>query len=173
MSIIATIIGIILGVFCFSIWTKYMRRTTNKKAEKINENYFIMKKPISKVVFNTIILILIVAAFALYKQGLIFHDTIIWDILFIIVILMNLFTIQKAINRKIIVEDERITDSKGNIFYFHQFTSCRIINMATILFIDNNPVLKIENDDIGYNVFLKKLKQYNIQIIDMRRKKSI
>ena len=132
-----------------------------------------MKKPVSKVVFNTIILILIVAAFALYKQGLIFHDTIIWDILFIIVILMNLFTIQKAINRKIIVEDERITDSKGNIFYFHQFTSCRIINMATILFIDNNPVLKIENDDIGYNVFLKKLKQYNIQIIDMRRKKSI
>lgn len=173
MSIIATIIGIILGVFCFSIWTKYMKRTTNKKTEKINENYFIMKKPISKVVFNTIILILIVAAFALYKQGLIFHDTIIWDILFIIVILMNLFTIQKAINRKIIVEDERITDSKGNIFYFHQFTSCRIINMATILFIDNNPVLKIENDDIGYNVFLKKLKQYNIQIIDMRRKKSI
>lgn len=173
MSIIATIIGIILGVFCFSIWTKYMKRTTNKKTEKINENYFIMKKPISKVVFNTIILILIVAAFALYKQGLIFHDTIIWDILFIIVILMNLFTIQKSINRKIIVEDERITDSKGNIFYFHQFTSCRIINMATILFIDNNPVLKIENDDIGYNVFLKKLKQYNIQIIDMRRKKSI
>lgn len=173
MSIIATIIGIILGVFCFSIWTKYMKRTTNKKTEKINENYFIMKKPVSKVVFNTIILILIVAAFALYKQGLIFHDTIIWDILFIIVILMNLFTIQKAINRKIIVEDERITDSKGNIFYFHQFTSCRIINMATILFIDNNPVLKIENDDIGYNVFLKKLKQYNIQIIDMRRKKSI
>lgn len=173
MSIIATIIGIILGVFCFSIWTKYMRRTTNKKTEKINENYFIMKKPVSKVVFNTIILILIVAAFALYKQGLIFHDTIIWDILFIIVILMNLFTIQKSINRKIIVEDEKITDSKGNIFYFHQFTSCRIINMATILFIDNNPVLKIENDDIGYNVFLKKLKQYNIQIIDMRRKKSI
>ncbi len=173
MSIIATIIGIILGVFCFSIWTKYMKRTTNKKTEKINENYFIMKKPVSKVVFNTIILILIVAAFAFYKQGLIFHDTIIWDILFIIVILMNLFTIQKAINRKIIVEDERITDSKGNIFYFHQFTSCRIINMATILFIDNNPVLKIENDDIGYNVFLKKLKQYNIQIIDMRRKKSI
>lgn len=173
MSIIATIIGIILGVFCFSIWTKYMRKTTNKKTEKINENYFIMKKPVSKVVFNTIILILIVAAFALYKQGLIFHDTIIWDILFIIVILMNLFTIQKSINRKIIVEDERITDSKGNIFYFHQFTSCRIINMATILFIDNNPVLKIENDDIGYNVFLKKLKQYNIQIIDMRRKKSI
>lgn len=173
MSIIATIIGIILGVFCFSIWTKYMKRTTNKKTEKINENYFIMKKPVSKVVFNTIILILIVAAFALYKQGLIFHDTIIWDILFIIVILMNLFTIQKSINRKIIVEDERITDSKGNIFYFHQFTSCRIINMATILFIDNNPVLKIENDDIGYNVFLKKLKQYNIQIIDMRRKKSI
>lgn len=173
MSIIATIIGIILGVFCFSIWTKYMRRTTNKKTEKINENYFIMKKPVSKVVFNTIILILIVAAFALYKQGLIFHDTIIWDILFIIVILMNLFTIQKSINRKIIVEDERITDSKGNIFYFHQFTSCRIINMATILFIDNDPVLKIENDDIGYNVFLKKLKQYNIQIIDMRSKKSI
>ncbi len=171
MSIIATIIGIFLGMFCFSLWTKYMNKTVNKKTETINnKDYFIMKKPKSKVVFHTAILILIAAGFALYKQGLIFHDSIIWDVLFIFVIIMNLFSVQKAINRKVIIEDERITDAKGNTFYFYQFTSCRIINMATILFIDNNPALKIENDDIGYNIFLEKLKNYNIQIIDMRKK---
>ena len=83
---------------------------------------------------------------------------------------MNLFNVQKAINRKITVENNRITDTKGNVYSFSEFTSCRVINMATILFIDNNPVLKIENDDIGYDIFLQKLKEYNIQIIDLRKK---
>ena len=80
MSIIATIIGIILGVFCFSMWTKYMSKTVKKKSLKIDENNFVMKKPQSKVVFHTGILIFTVAAFALYKQGLIFQDSLMWDI---------------------------------------------------------------------------------------------
>ena len=170
MSIIATIIGIILGVICFSMWTKYMSKTVKRKSLKIDENNFVMKKPQSKVVFHTGILIFTVAAFALYKQGLIFQDSLMWDILFIVVILMNLFNVQKAINRKITVENNKITDTKGNVYSFSEFTSCRVINMATILFIDNNPVLKIENDDIGYDIFLQKLKEYNIKIIDLRKK---
>ncbi|WP_411328733.1 hypothetical protein [Anaerofustis stercorihominis] len=171
MSLIATLMGIVLGMICFSAWTKYMNDSVNKQTEKLDENNFIVRKPKSKTVFYSVILFAWVIIFALYQGGIIFEKNIFFYAVTALVILMSLYKIQYCIHRKITVEGEKITDTKGNIYYFSDFTSCKIIDSAFMLFIGNTPTLKLERDDVGYNTFLNRVFSTGMKVVDLRKNK--
>ncbi|WP_294466449.1 hypothetical protein [uncultured Anaerofustis sp.] len=171
MSLIATLIGIFLGMICFSMWSRYMQNSVKKETENLDEHNFTVKKPKSKVVFHSVILFAWVIIFALYQSGIIFEKNIFFYIVTALVVVMSLYRIQYCIYRKITVEGEKITDTKGNVYYFSDFTSCKIIDSAFMLFIDNTPTLKLERDDIGYDTFLKRVFDTGMKVVDLRKNK--
>jgi len=170
MSMLATLLGIILGMFCFSIITKYMNNTVNKESAKLDEDSFIIRKPKSKVIFHSFILFAWVIIFALYQKGIIFEKNMFFYVITALVIIMSLYKIQYCMYRKIEVDGDKITDTKGNVYHISDFTSCKIIDSAFMLFIDNAPTLKLERDDIGYDLFMKKVFDSKMQIVDLRKK---
>lgn len=141
-----------------------MKKAAQVKGRKLDINNFVMQKPKSKTILHTFILILEVAGFALLKGGIIFNDTIIWNVLFIIVTILSLLNIQKSIHRKIIVKNNFLTDANGNTYSFSDFTGVKVLNKVSIIFVNNIPTIRIENDDIGYDLLLEKLKNNNIKI---------
>ena len=55
MSLIATLMGIVLGMICFSAWTKYMNDSVNKQTEKLDENNLdVYKRQVSILLLKSV-----------------------------------------------------------------------------------------------------------------------
>lgn len=170
-DIISIIIGFLVGFFLFNIWAKQLNVAVKIENQKLDENYFIIKKTTAKTIFYSVLLIFWVIVFAVYNNGLMFKNNIFLTIVIMFMIIITFYNVQKSIHRKIIVNKEHITTTNGDTYFLHEFTSCKIIDFAFMLFIDDIPILKIEKDDIGYDLLLEKIYNLDIKIIDLRKKK--
>lgn len=163
MSALALIIGIILGMTSFRVFKNYMNSSAKRQSEEITGDIFTIRKPFAKTAVNTVLLIVWISIFALYKNGLLFSQSAAFDILSVIIALMIFYQVYTCINSKVEVYNNTVTDKRGNRYFFTDFSFYRIIGTSVVVYFDNNPVIRVDRDDIGYERFLEMLEEYSIQ----------
>lgn len=162
MSALALILGIVLGMFTYRVFRNRMLRSAASQSESITGDIFTIKKPFIKTAANTVLLVVWIAIFAVYKNGLLFEQSRSFDILSVIVALMIFYQIYTCINNKTEVYTNTVTDKRGNRYYFSDFSGYRRIGSSVVVYFENRPVIKVDRDDIGFERFIEILDEYNV-----------
>lgn len=158
MYYVGMFLGLALGIGAYIVWMKYMKKSIEKQNINLNKDDFVIKRTKVGVIFYTLILVLCVIVFVVRERTL-------WYTLFtIFMVVVSVYKIQFDINRKIIVKDNFVTTEKGEVYNFSEFDFCRTNGKLLYVFKNNRPIIKLNNEDVGFNVFVEKLKNANVEI---------
>lgn len=162
MSAIAMILGIILGMFTYRTFRNYLNRSASRQSETITSDIFTIRKPTVKTVMNTFLLIVWVSIFAMYKRGILFEQSMLFDAVSVIIALMIFYQIYTCINTRIEVYNNTVTDKRGNRYFFTDLDGYRKIGTSIVVYFQQRPVIKVDHDDIGRDRFVEILSEYGL-----------